>query len=187
MSSRDRIALLPRRMMMAGALAALALTAGCSVQPLYSNTTTASTGGGTSSVAAELSMVSVKPVETRYAQQVRNHLIFLFGKGQGQPAEPAYTMTLNVTALRESAAEVQVAQDNEPSAGTITLTADYTLTEAATGEEIGKGTRRIASSFDIPRQEFAAVRAQRDAEDRAARELAELLNLSVAQDLTKAR
>ena len=48
------------------------------------------------------------------------------------------------------------------------------------------GRRQIASSYDIPRQEFAAVRAERDAENRAARELAELLRLALAQDLEKA-
>jgi len=46
-------------------------------------------------------------------------------------------------------------------------------------------SRAAASSFDKPRQEYASYRAQLDAENRAARELAELLNLAVAQDLVK--
>jgi LPS-assembly lipoprotein len=41
------------------------------------------------------------------------------------------------------------------------------------------------SSYDISTQQFAAYRALRDAEDRAARELADLLRLAIAQDLAK--
>ena len=37
---------------------------------------------------------------TRYAQEVRNHLIFLFNGGSGQPAAARYTLTLVVTALQ---------------------------------------------------------------------------------------
>jgi len=39
------------------------------------------------------------------------------------------------------------------------------------------------SSFDVPQQEYAAIRAQANAQSRAARELAEFLHLAIAQDL----
>ncbi|TIR45334.1 MAG: hypothetical protein E5X53_37300, partial [Mesorhizobium sp.] len=74
---------------------------------------------------------------------------------------------------------------DEPTAGTVTLTANYVLTDAKTGKTIATGRRSIASSYDRPRQEFATYRAQIDAENRAARELADLLRLSIAQDLVK--
>ena len=79
---------------------------------------------------------------------------------------------------------MQRARENEPTAGTVTLTANYVLTENATGEVAATGRRQITSSYDVPRQEFAALRAERDAENRAARELAELLKLVLAQELT---
>jgi LPS-assembly lipoprotein len=50
---------------------------------------------------------------------------------------------------------------------------------------VASGRRQITSQYDIPNQEFAAYRAQRDAENRAARELAELVRLAVAQDLAR--
>ena len=53
------------------------------------------------------------------------------------------------------------------------------------GEVVASGSRQIMSSYDVPRQEFAAYRARLNAEDRAARELAELLNLAIAQKLSK--
>jgi len=175
---------LPGRMALYGMIAALALVSACTVRPLYSSAPL--TAGSQVGAAAELASISVKPVSTRYAQQVRNNLIFALGQGSGEPASPAYTLDLGVTELVESAAIVQVqTEEDEPTAGTVTLTANYTLRDTATGTVIATGKRSIPSSFDKPRQEFAAYRAQIDAENRAARELADLLRLAVAQDLIK--
>ncbi|AZO17919.1 hypothetical protein EJ069_26270 [Mesorhizobium sp. M2A.F.Ca.ET.043.05.1.1] len=167
-----------------GMAAALALVSACTVRPLYSNQPLSP--GSQLSASAALASISIKPVNTRYAQQVRNNLIFAFGQGSGEPASPTYTLDLGVTELVESAAIVQVqTQEDEPTAGTVTLTANYVLRDTATNTVIAVGKRSIPSSFDRPRQEFAAYRAQIDAENRAARELADLLRLSIAQDLAK--
>ncbi|TPK89323.1 MULTISPECIES: LPS assembly lipoprotein LptE [unclassified Mesorhizobium] len=172
------------RLAVCGMAAALALVSACTVRPLYSNQPLSP--GSQLSASAELGSISIKPVNTRYAQQVRNNLIFAFGQGSGEPASPAYTLDLGVTELVESAAIVQVqTQEDEPTAGTVTLTANYVLRDTATNTVIAVGKRSIPSSFDRPRQEFAAYRAQIDAENRAARELADLLRLSIAQDLAK--
>jgi LPS-assembly lipoprotein len=86
----------------------------------------------------------------------------------------------------QSAASVQVsANEDVPTAGTVTLTAAYTLTDAKTGEQVASGRRSMSSSYDVPTQQFAAYRALRNAEDRAARELADLLRLAIAQDLAR--
>jgi LPS-assembly lipoprotein len=164
-------------------VAAMPVLGACTVQPLYYNP---SSGGVPTGVTAELSSIAIKPVETRYAQEVRNHLIFLLNGGSGQPAVARYTLALNVTAVNQSAAVVQRAKENEPTAGTVTLTAHYILTETETGKIVSDGRRQIASSYDKPRQEYAALRAERDAQNRAARELADLLKLVLAQDLTHA-
>jgi len=172
-----------RRVALFGLVGSATLVSACTVRPLYSNAPL--TAGSTVSASAELASISIKPVKTRYAQQVRNNLIFGFGQGAGEPATPAYTLDLGVTELVESAAIVQIQTDeDEPTAGTVTLTANYVLTDA-TGTVIARGKRSVPSSYDKPRQEFASYRAQIDAENRAARELAELLRLSVAQDLVK--
>jgi LPS-assembly lipoprotein len=163
-------------------LLAVPLAGACTVKPLYSNP---SSGGVQAGVTADLSSIAIKPVGQRYAQQVRNHLIFLFNRGAGQPAAAAYTLTLVVTALHQSGAVVQVGDDNEPTAGTVTMTANYSLTGTTSGEVVASGRRQISSAYDVPRQEFAAYRARLNAEDRAARELAELLNLAIAKQLSK--
>lgn len=181
---KSETARLRGRLAVCGMAAALALVSACTVRPLYSNQPL--TPGSTVSASAELASIAIKPVSTRYAQQVRNNLIFGFGQGSGEPASPVYSLDLGVTELVESAAIVQVQTDeDEPTAGTVTLTANYTLRDAATGTVLATGKRSIPSSFDKPRQEYAAYRAQIDAENRAARELADLLRLAVAQDLIK--
>ncbi len=161
-----------------GAVAAMPLLAACTVQPLYYNPTSEGVPTG---VTAELRSIAIKPVETRDAQEVRNHLIFLLNGGSGQPPVSRYTLTLYVTSVTRSAAVVQRAKENEPTAGTVTMSARYVLSETDTANVVAEGTRQITSSYDEPRQEYAALRAERDAQNRAARELAELLKLVLAQ------
>ncbi|MBN9241935.1 MAG: hypothetical protein J0I98_03995 [Mesorhizobium sp.] len=174
-----------RRFVLAGAAASALLAAGCTVRPLYSD---APLGNSTVSAKAELASIAVKPVNSRYAQQVRNNLIFGLYGGAQAPAAPAYSLTLDVTELIQSAAVVQVTTDtDQPTAGTVTLTSAYTLTDVKTGKPVATGKRSISSSYDKPSQEFAGYRAQIDAENRSARELAELLRLALAQDLSKPR
>lgn len=173
-----------RQIALAGLIGSLALVSACTVHPLYSNAPLSA--GSNTSANAELASIGIKPVRTRYAQQVRNNLIFGFGRGAGEPASPAYSLDLSVTEAVESSALVQVGTDqDEPTAGSVTLTASYLLHDASTGAAIASGKRSITSSFDRPRQEFASYRAQIDAENRAARELAEALQLSIAQDLVR--
>ena len=162
------------------ALAGLATASACTVQPLYSDRPMAASAVTTS---AQLSSISVKPVTTRYAQEIRNNLIFLFNNGKGEPASPVYDLELGVTRLNQPSAIVQVADEDQPTAGTITLISTYRLTKA--GKEIARGQRQIAAQYDVPPQEFAHMRAEIDAENRSARELAELLRLAVAQDLNR--
>jgi len=179
---KTELSRLLRRVALAGLVGAIALVSACTVRPLYSNAPL-STG---STANTELASIAIKPVKTRYAQQVRNNLIFGFGRGAGEPASPLYSLDLTVTEAVDSAALVQVGTDeDEPTAGSVTLNASYTLTDMKTGAVITVGKRAITSSFDRPRQEFASYRAQIDAENRAARELAEALQLSIAQDLVR--
>ncbi|HEY4193491.1 MAG TPA: LPS assembly lipoprotein LptE [Mesorhizobium sp.] len=178
------VTLAVRALALGGLIAAGGLVSACTVRPLYSNAPLSA--GSQVGAAAELASIAVKPVTTRYAQQVRNNLIFAFTGGAGEPASPAYSLNLGVTELVQSAALIQVTTNEDtPTAGTVTLKAAYTLTDAKTGKTVSSGRRSITSSFDRPLQEFASYRAQRDAEDRAARELSDLLHIAVAQDLAK--
>jgi LPS-assembly lipoprotein len=166
----------------------LAVTASaCTVRPLYMKEDPASVGAS-AGAAAQLASVAVKPVATRYAQLVRNELIFLLGGGAGEATNPRYTLDLAVTSqLMSSATAPATAADdvNVPTAAILTLTARYTLTDLATNKMVAKGSRNISSSIDVPRQQYAALRAENDAQQRAARELAQLLRFAIAQDFVR--
>ncbi len=173
-----------RKAVLVGMVGLLAFSSACTVRPLYSNAPLSA--GSTVGARAELSSIAVKPVDSRYAQQVRNHLIYGLTGGGGEPANPVYSLDLAVSETVESSAVVQVTKEiDEPTSGTVTLKADYRLIEIATGKVVASGSRTMTSSFDKPKQEFAVMRAQIDAENRAARELASLLQLKISQDLAK--
>lgn len=165
----------------AGLMLALGVAAGCTARPLYGDLAPAS-----GPRSAELASVAVAPVTTRVGQEVRNHLIFMFGGGQGQPAAPAWNLKLDTSVTNSVPSTVTVGRRSlEPTAGILTVRAAYTLSEAQTGKVVASGRRSVQSPYDIPAQDFAADRAVRDAENRAARELAELLRIVVAQDLAR--
>ncbi|MGF7006304.1 LPS assembly lipoprotein LptE [Aminobacter sp. BE322] len=164
--------------------ASLVLISACTVRPLYSDGP--ASAGVEAGTATQLASINIKPVNTRYGQEVRNQLIFLFNGGAGQQASAPYTMELSVSELTETALLAPVtAEDDEPTAGTVTLTGTYVVTENRTGKRMAAGKRNVSASYDRPRQEFANMRAQRDASNRAARELAELLRLAIAQDMSR--
>jgi LPS-assembly lipoprotein len=183
MSLPDRRSAAVRRLGVAALLAVAALASACTVRPLYSDASIET--GAVSGAAEGLRQISIEAVNTRYAQQLRNDLIFLFNGGAGQPAQAKYRMALAASVLVLDEAVVEVDNDGRPTAATLHMTGSYVLTEIATGKPVARGSRSIPASYDQPAQEFANVRARRDAEDRAARELAELLRLDIAQKLSK--
>ncbi len=166
------------------------IAGGCQVRPLYSDPgPVGSTSAGVAgSVRSRLASVEVNPAADRVTQEVRNNLIFLFGGGAGEPVHPAYTMQLSIVSQNLSLALIQNATNDrsgQPTAGLIRMTGNYVLTRISDGQVVGRGSRMIAANYDAPRQRYAVERAYRDAYNRAAREIAEALHLSVAQDLTK--
>lgn len=148
-----------------------ALLAGCQVQPLYGNRST---------VESMPSVVISEPT-SRVEQQVRNQLVFLLSGGAGEPANPEYNLQLKVTA--GSTNYLSQISSNLPQPGRTTLVATYVLTR--NGQLVKKGTERMDAQLDYTSQQFAQIRAVRDAENRAAKELAELLKLDIAMAVRK--
>ncbi len=168
------------------AIALIALC-GCQVRPLYSAAApnTAPNASGLRANSA-LNSIAVSEVDNRVSQEVRNQLIFALSGGAGEPASPAYTLDLGVTSQTLAVANIPTVagNDGQPSAGSVVLTSLYQLKDAS-GSVVSSGKRTAIASFDRPLQQYASLRAQRDAENRAARELAEILKLALAADLSK--
>jgi LPS-assembly lipoprotein len=163
-----------RLLRLASALAVAGLLAGC-FQPLYGDR---SPSGGPS-IKAALSGVDVSQIsapsgtaESRLAVETRNALVFGLSGGSGQTAP---THRLNI---RLSSSRVSVIVDigsSRPDLENFGLTATYDLIDLKTGKTVIADQTFARVSYDIPggEQRFARARGLRDAENRAAQEIAE--------------
>jgi LPS-assembly lipoprotein len=173
--ARIRIA---ARLLAVAALAAL--TAGC-FQPMYAAHT-----DGTPGLRDKLLAVEVPPVskpnashEARIQVAIRNALAFkLYGNATG--ASPLYRLDLKFTTTRSTLMlDPLTALPTDEDYG---IDANFNLVEIATNKTVMTGTTFSRVSYDIPGsyQRFARSRAVRDAEDRAAEEIAEHLQTRLA-------
>lgn len=157
--------------------------AGCQVRPLY---------GEASGTREKLASVNFSPASDRLTQEVRNHLVFLAYGGEGSPTKTDYQVKLVVTS---SATSTEVTNDTSLSAaktnydgpypGRVTMTGQYVLTRVSDGQVLRSAKRTVTSMLDLPQQEFAKIRAIRDGENRAARELAEIIRTDIAATLSR--
>lgn len=149
----------------------LVALAACQAQPLY----------GSHGATAALATVGVSEPTSRVEQQVRNELVFLLSGGAGEPQNPIYQLQLHVTA--SNANFLSQISSNFPRPGRVTLNATYVLTRD--GKVVKQGKQKMDALLDFTSQQFAQIRAIRDAENRAARELAQLINYDIAAALVK--
>ncbi|MEI9803344.1 MAG: LPS assembly lipoprotein LptE [Pseudolabrys sp.] len=164
------------------ALTLAGLTAGC-FQPLYGDK---SLVGGSSGMGDKLSSVEVIPVNTpngtrlaRVGVSVRNELIYQLTGGNGA-APSAYKLN-----LRLSSTNLQVIVDvntDRPDIQNYGIDANYTLIDLATNKAVLTSTTFSRVSYNIPgqQQRFAGDRGLRDAEDRAAKVIAENIRTRLA-------
>ena len=163
------------------AVAALAaLTAGC-FQPMY-----AEHADGTPGLREKLMGVEVPPVDkpnashdARIQVEIRNALAFkLYGDATGMP--PTHKLVLKFNSTRSS-----LMVDNTtglPTSENVGIDAQFNLIDLATNKSVMTGSTFSRVSYDIPGsyQRFARARAYRDAEDRAAQEIAENIQTRLA-------
>jgi LPS-assembly lipoprotein len=173
--ARIRIA---ARLLAVAALAAL--TAGC-FQPMYAEHT-----DGTPGLREKLMGVEVPPVdkpnasrEARIGVEIRNALAFkLYGSATGMP--PTHRLVLRFNTSRSS---LMIDPNTAlPTSENVAIDAQYNLIEIASNKSVMTGTTFSRVSYDIPGsyQRFARSRAFRDAEDRAAQEIAEKIQTRLA-------
>jgi LPS-assembly lipoprotein len=173
--ARTRIA---ARLLAVAALAAL--TAGC-FQPMY-----AEHGDGTPALREKLMGVELPPIDkpnatrdARIGVEIRNALAFkLYGNATGMP--PTHRLVLRFTTTRSS---LMIDPATAlPSSENYGIDAQYNLIEIASNKSVMSGATFSRVSYDIPGQlqRFARTRAFRDAEDRAAQEIAENIQTRLA-------
>jgi LPS-assembly lipoprotein len=155
-------------------LALALLTAGC-FQPLYGDRAVVGGAGLTD----KLSSVEVEPIDTvkgsrlaRVGSEVRNELIYEF-TGGGQAASPTHRLIIKLTSRQlQVIVDINTARPDIQNYG---IDATYTLVDIGTGKTVVSGQTFSRVSYNIPgqQQRFAGARGLRDAENRAAKVIAE--------------
>ncbi|MYZ46836.1 hypothetical protein E4O86_03785 [Rhizobiales bacterium L72] len=155
-------------------LAALAVTlalAGCQVRPLYA---TPPDGVG---AAQALPAIAVDPPLNRPEQVFRNRLLFGL-RGGGEGAANAYSLGYRLI-LGEAALGVEPVTGT-PASYQIIGNLSFILKDARTGAALVQDRVTSMASFNRSTQDFANIRARRDAEDRVSETLAELVEVRLA-------
>ena len=158
----------------AAALMIAALAGGC-FQPIYGEL---SPGGGPV-LRDQLSAVDVLQIdapkgtdEARLAVDIRDALLFDF-TGGGYAAPPTHRLRVAISSTRASI--IVDVHTSRPDIENYGINASYSLTEIATGKVVVTGQTFARVSYDIPGQQrrFARQRGLRDAENRAAKVIAD--------------
>ncbi len=179
--ARTRIAL--RLLAVLPRLAAPA--AGC-FQPMYAEHT-----DGSPALREKLMGIDIPPVadksnasrEARVGVEIRNALAFkLYGNATGMP--PTHQLVLRFASSRSSL--IVDPNTGLPTSENFGIDAQYSLVDIASNKSVMNGSTFSRVSYDMPGsyQRFARSRAFRDAEDRAANEIAENIQTRLAAFFT---
>jgi LPS-assembly lipoprotein len=157
------------------------LTAGC-FQPLYGDPAVVPTAG----LNDKLSTVDIPPLDVpngsrnaRIGVHLRNALIFDFNGG-ANASVPAYRLDIKLSSnLQQVIVDMNTGR---PDIQNYAITANYTLSEIATKKPIFIANAIARVSYNIPgqQQRFTGDRGLIDAEDRAAKVLADEIRSRVS-------
>jgi LPS-assembly lipoprotein len=152
---------------------ALALSLGGCFQPLYGE---AQHPG----LVEDLRAIEVAPIADRVGHYLGDDLISSLN-GTGSTPTPKYRLKVTLTrTLQTPTVESQI---NAASAATVIDTAKFSLVQIEGEKVVFQGEAKAAAVYDRTLQGFANLRAERDAEIRIARALADEISLRVAAAL----
>ncbi|MGD1934563.1 MAG: LPS assembly lipoprotein LptE [Candidatus Phaeomarinobacter sp.] len=147
-------------------VALLLVLAACSFRPLYGT----SAEGTAARVGA--ASIAILPIgEERVGQQLRNGLINRLTPA-GQPQFPAYQLEVSIT---DQLTDLLVQEDSTVLRRNYALIAKYRLVDMASGDPVHSSSVTRTASLNRTDSEYANVIAQRDAEERAAEAVADVM------------
>ncbi len=155
---------------------------GCGFHPLYG---TAANGGA--DLVEVMKHVQVAAIPSRTGQRLRNELVFGTTEG-GEPLSPTYRFDI---VLRESVRNTLVSAIGSPTGQILQLDAEFRLVRIADNETLFKGSSSSEAAYNltgntgIAGSAYGDTRALIDAENRAARTLADTLKTRVAAFLSR--
>jgi LPS-assembly lipoprotein len=148
----------------------LALPAGGCFQPLYGEAVHPG-------LTADMQAIAVEPISDRIGHYLGDDLIVNLN-GTGSTPAPKYRLTVKVvqsTTTPTVTSQIQVAN-----AATVSAIATYVLKPAGGSETLVTDKANAVAVYDRTEDRFANLRAQRDAEIRLAKSLADEIELRLA-------
>lgn len=152
-----------------GLCAALALSA-CGFRPLYAVGTTPE------GISTYFTQVYVDPIPGRQGVHLRNQMMDQLTP-EGTPGAAAYRLSIKLEDIKEGLA---IQENTQITRYNYTLIARYELRDSVSGEVLDKGTARAIAAYNVAESQFATQSAERDAQERAAREVGEDIRLRLA-------
>ena len=137
---------------------------------------------GNESVSGQLSQVSVQRVDGYLGHVVKSELDYLLTNGA--PAKDS-RFALKMKLLEGVGSSLVDAVTGRPQIVTLQLTATYELYDTKLKKIRGSGTTVVSASYDRSSQRFATLRAQRDAEERVGKALAERMKIIIVSILAQ--
>ena len=161
----------PRLALAALALAILAALGGCTIRPLYGTTSVES------GPQADLPAINVQAPASRIEQVYRNTLLFGLSGGADAP-DARYGLVYRMNVRQQ---EIAVERGTgTPNVYQLSGGVSFLLKDTSTGESIFGASVTSINTYTRSSQNFANMRAERDAEDRLAKALAQLTEARLA-------
>jgi LPS-assembly lipoprotein len=151
-------------------VAGLALSLGaCGFHPLYASPPGANGDAVGQGMTQYYSQVLVEPIQGRQGVHLRNQLMDVLTPG-GTPSNAAYRLSIRLEEQKEGLA---IQTDTRITRYNYNLTAKYELKDAVSGQILDRGISRSIAPYNVVDSQFATLSAERDAQERAAREVGE--------------
>lgn len=166
--------MIAKRAFAAMSVISLLVLSGCGWKPLYGPT---ASGADLEEV---MRTVEVATIPGRVGQQVRNELIF-DTTGGGNAGVPEYRLDI---AIRESVLNTLVSGTGDPRSQTYQLYTQFKLVRLSDNQVVMTGNSNARAAYDKVDSVFADIRARRDAENRAARTIADSIRARMASYLS---
>ena len=155
-------------------VAALALSA-CGFRPLYG---TASLPEGAETVFGSIRVAPIGP--TNDSDRIGYLLYDALDRALHTPGHnetPRFELKLTLADERRG---LSIQDDSSTTRYNYRLSADWTLTPVGAASPLATGRSETTASYNVVDSQYATLTARRDAEDRAAREIAEQIKLRLA-------
>jgi LPS-assembly lipoprotein len=149
---------------------------GCGFHPLFARSDSAPGG------QQVFRSIFVDPIESeRAGYELRNSLIDLL---EGAPRQNGALYRLKVN-LKQMVEGTAIETNGDITRYTYTMIAEYQLSDIRTGAEVTNGSETSVEGYDVVASPYATLVAQQDAQEYAARDIADRIRVDLGVYFTK--